>query len=52
MTHPKPDPDRSPPPDVDEVIRHTDSGAGTSQAEPWKPNVSPPEDEPDDAAET
>lgn len=25
--------------EVDEVVRHTDSGAGRSQAEPWPPNV-------------
>lgn len=29
--------------DVDEVVRHTDSGAGTSQAEHWKPNVDMPD---------
>ncbi|USQ96381.1 DUF427 domain-containing protein [Caulobacter sp. RL271] len=29
--------------DVDEVVRHTDSGAGTSQAEHWKPNVEMPD---------
>jgi uncharacterized protein (DUF427 family) len=28
---------------VDEVVRHTDSGAGTSQAEHWAPNVSMPD---------
>ena len=35
--------------DVDEVIRHTDSGAGTSQAERWPPNVETPDAEPDRA---
>lgn len=25
--------------EVDEVVKHTDSGAGRSQAEPWPPNV-------------
>ena len=29
--------------DVDEAVRHTDSGAGTSQAEHWKPNVDMPD---------
>ncbi len=24
---------------VDEIVKHTDSGAGASQAEPWEPNV-------------
>jgi uncharacterized protein (DUF427 family) len=28
--------------DVDEVIQHTDSGAGTSQREHWAPNVKTP----------
>lgn len=31
--------------DVDEVVRHTDSGAGSSQAEHWPPNVSGSDDE-------
>lgn len=30
---------------VDEVVRHTDSGAGTSQAERWPPNVETPDPE-------
>ncbi len=30
---------------VDEVVRHTDSGSGASQAEHWEPNVSMPEDD-------
>uniref|UniRef100_B0T5F2 DUF427 domain-containing protein n=1 Tax=Caulobacter sp. (strain K31) TaxID=366602 RepID=B0T5F2_CAUSK len=30
--------------DVDEVVRHTDSGSGASQAEHWTPNVSMPDD--------
>jgi uncharacterized protein (DUF427 family) len=30
---------------VDEVVRHTDSGAGTSQAEHWTPTVETPESE-------
>ena len=29
--------------DVDEVIRHTDSGSGSSQAEHWPPNVEMPD---------
>jgi uncharacterized protein (DUF427 family) len=29
---------------VDDVVRHTDSGAGASQAEPWTANVSMPDD--------
>ena len=29
--------------DVNEVVRHTDSGAGTSQAEHWPPNVDMPD---------
>lgn len=28
--------------DVDQVVLHTDSGAGQSQREPWPPNVEPP----------
>lgn len=28
--------------EVDEVVRHTDSGSGNSQAAHWPPNVSPP----------
>jgi hypothetical protein len=28
---------------VDQVVRHTDSGAGVSQAEHWEPNVEQPE---------
>ncbi|MFT4251379.1 MAG: DUF427 domain-containing protein [Caulobacter sp.] len=31
--------------DIDEIVRHTDSGAGTSQAEHWEANVSMPDDE-------
>jgi hypothetical protein len=31
--------------DVDEVVRHTDSGSGSSQAEHWAPNVSMPDAE-------
>lgn len=31
--------------DVDEVVRHTDSGSGNSQAERWPPNVDMPETE-------
>lgn len=31
--------------DVSEVVRHTDSGSGASQAEHWEANVSMPEDE-------
>ena len=31
--------------DVDEVVRHTDSGSGASQAEHWPPNVDMPDDE-------
>ena len=27
---------------VDEVVQHTDTGAGRSQANPWPPNVEPP----------
>lgn len=30
---------------VDEVVRHTDSGSGASQAEHWEANVSMPDDE-------
>jgi uncharacterized protein (DUF427 family) len=30
---------------VDEVVKHTDSGAGASQAEHWDANVSMPDDE-------
>lgn len=30
---------------VDEVVRHTDSGSGASQAEHWDANVSMPDDE-------
>jgi uncharacterized protein (DUF427 family) len=29
--------------DVDDVVLHTDSGAGTSQAEHWPPNVDTPD---------
>lgn len=29
--------------DVDEVVRHTDSGSGSSQAEHWPPNVDMPD---------
>ncbi|WP_425994446.1 DUF427 domain-containing protein [Caulobacter sp. DWR1-3-2b1] len=32
--------------DVDEVVRHTDSGSGTSQAERWEPTVDAPDGEP------
>ena len=28
--------------DVDEIVRHTDSGAGASQAAPWTPTVGEP----------
>lgn len=28
--------------DVDEVVQHTDSGAGLSQREPWRPTVETP----------
>ncbi len=31
--------------DVNEVVRHTDSGSGSSQAEHWEANVSMPDDE-------
>jgi uncharacterized protein (DUF427 family) len=31
--------------DIDQVVRHTDSGAGVSQAEHWAPNVSGPADD-------
>ena len=31
--------------DVDDVVRHTDSGSGASQAEHWASNVSMPDDE-------
>ena len=31
--------------DVDDVVRHTDSGSGASQAEHWQANVDMPEDE-------
>ena len=31
--------------DVNEVIKHTDSGSGASQAEHWEANVSMPDDE-------
>ncbi len=31
--------------DVDEVVRHTDSGSGSSQAEHWQANVDMPDDE-------
>jgi uncharacterized protein (DUF427 family) len=30
--------------DVDEVVKHTDSGSGSSQAEHWEANVSMPDD--------
>lgn len=30
-------------PDIDAIILHTDSGAGTSQREHWPANVSEPE---------
>lgn len=32
-------------PDVDQVVLHTDSGSGSSQAAHWDPNVSMPDDE-------
>lgn len=32
------------PEEVDEVVRHTDSGSGASQAEHWPPNVDGPEE--------
>ena len=35
----------SPTAEVDEVVRHTDSGSGASQAEHWPPNVDMPDDE-------
>ncbi len=31
--------------EVDEIVRHTDSGAGTSQAEHWQANVAMPDPE-------
>ena len=31
--------------DVDEVVRHTDSGSGNSQAERWAPTVDVPDSE-------
>jgi uncharacterized protein (DUF427 family) len=31
--------------DVDEVVRHTDSGSGSSQSEHWEANVSMPDDQ-------
>jgi len=31
--------------DIDEIVRHTDSGSGSSQAEHWEANVSMPDDE-------
>jgi uncharacterized protein (DUF427 family) len=31
--------------DVNDVVRHTDSGSGASQAEHWPPNVDMPDDE-------
>jgi uncharacterized protein (DUF427 family) len=34
--------------DVDAVVQHTDSGAGTSQAEHWPPNVDGPDASEDD----
>jgi hypothetical protein len=41
--------DKTPGPDtakeVADVVRHTDSGAGASQAEHWPPNQAGPEDE-------
>jgi hypothetical protein len=40
--------DKTPGPDtpaeVAEVVQHTDSGAGASQAEHWPPNVEPEEE--------
>ena len=33
------------PDEVAEVVRHTDSGAGASQAEHWPPNQPGPQDE-------
>jgi uncharacterized protein (DUF427 family) len=38
--------------DVDEVVKHTDSGSGSSQAEHWDANVSMPDAEPSEGAET
>ena len=35
--------------DVDEVVKHTDSGSGASQAEHWPPNVDMPDDEAGDS---
>lgn len=29
--------------DIDQVVQHTDSGAGASQAEPWPPTVDTPD---------
>lgn len=43
MPHPTPDADPKPSVDVDDVVRHTDSGSGASQAEHWKSNVSMPD---------
>ncbi|KRA62672.1 hypothetical protein ASD89_23075 [Caulobacter sp. Root656] len=37
--------ERSFAPGVDEVVRHTDSGSGASQAEHWDANVTMPDDE-------
>ena len=31
-------------PDIADIVRHTDSGSGASQAEHWPPNVSMPDD--------
>ena len=42
------DPDHAPdhppasPAEVDEIVQHTDSGAGTSQREHWPPTVDKP----------
>lgn len=36
--------------DVGQVVRHTDSGSGRSQAEHWAPNVSGPDEDRDPAA--
>jgi hypothetical protein len=32
------------PEEIEDVVRHTDSGAGASQAEHWPPNQSGPDD--------
>lgn len=32
-------------PDIDDIVQHTDSGAGTSQREHWPPNVDSPRED-------